>query len=386
MKRSLGLFAGLGAGAVVGAGAAVLAFLFLGDGAQEPGREASAIAGRDGPAGGGAGRGVRRGGYVPVVAMATAERGAIGRTIEVIGQARSLRSVAIVSEVTGLVEEVAIAPGKRVKAGEMLLQIDDAEQQVLLTRARAEFPIAEQNAARYIDLATDEAASALEAEQAKNSLSAARAQLRAAQVAVAQRKIIAPFDGIAGLTDVEAGDYLRAGDPVTTLDDTSSIIIAFAVPQEAAGFIDIGQPVTARLTSSAGQAYEGLITAVDSRVDTDSRSLNVEAQFENPDGRLIPGAVFTVETTAEGEPAVSLPGLAIQWDRAGAYVWRRGRDGVAERASVVILQRTDDIVLVEGDVKVGDAIAVEGADRVRRGVPLPASPAASGSLSVGAAE
>lgn len=316
-------------------------------------------------------RGARRGGYAPVVTMAIAEDAKIGRTIEVIGQARALKSVAITSEVTGLVEEVNIAPGARVAEGDILLRIDDDEQQVALARARSEFPIAKENAERYKTLESDAAASALEAEQAQNNFTAIRAQLRAAEVAVAQRRIVAPFDGIAGLTNIEVGDYLRAGDVVTTLDDTSSIIVEFAVPQEAAAFVNIGQSVEAALTSAAGQTYDGTIAAIDSRVDSVSRALRVEAQFPNDTGRLIPGAVFTVSTTAEGESAVAAPGLSIQWDRSGAFVWRRGPDGAAERASVVILQRTDDIVLVEGDLRAGDVIAAEGADRVRRGVPLP---------------
>lgn len=313
-----------------------------------------------------------RGGYAPVVAMAFAEPAAIARTIDVIGEARALKSVTITSEVAGLVDAVNIAPGARVKEGGVLVQIDDREQQVALQRARAEYPIAEQNAERYQDLRTDAAASALEAEEALNSFTQVRAQLQAAEVAVAQRRIVAPFNGIAGLTGVEVGDYLRVGDAVTTLDDTSSIIIDFAVPQEAAPFVDIGQSVTATLASGRGVAHAGTITAIDSRVDSQSRTLNVEAQFENPSGRLIPGAVFAVSTTAQGEPAIAVPGLAIQWDRSGAFVWRRNNDAAAERVSVVILQRTDDTVLVEGDVRAGDAIVVEGADRVRRGAPLPA--------------
>ncbi len=78
-----------------------------------------------------------------------------------------------------------------------------------------------------------------------------------------------------------------------------------------------------------------------------------------------------MSTTAEGEPAVAAPGLAVQWDRAGAYVWRRNEDGVAERAGLVILQRTDEVVLVEGELKPGDVIVSEGADRVRSGISLP---------------
>jgi RND family efflux transporter MFP subunit len=326
-----------------------------------------------GGSGGGPGSGGGfRGGYAPVVTMTTAEEASITRTIDVIGEARALKSVAITSEVTGIVEEVNIAPGKRVEQGDVLLRADDDEQQIALSRAEAEYPIARENAERYTNLRRDESASAQEAEQAVNNYNQVRAELRAAEFAVEQRIIRAPFDGISGLTDIEVGDYIRAGDVITTLDDTSSVIIEFAVPQEAAGFVNVGQPVTASLTSAAAAKYEGEISAIDSRVDTVSRTLKVEAKVQNDEGRLIPGAVLAVSTTSEGEKAVAVPGLAVQWDRSGAFVWRRGPDGSAQRAGVVILQRTDEMVLVEGDVEDGDVIVSEGADRVRNGVPLPA--------------
>ncbi len=359
MKAPLSLIGGILIG--LAAGASAVFFVTSGTGGEDA---ASAPGGRPGP-------GEERGRYAPVVSMAIAEQSAVARTIEVIGQARALKSVAITSEVTGFVEETAIAPGARVNEGDLLVRINDDEQQVALVRARADYPIARANADRYRNLESDEAASQREAEQAQNAYIAAQAALRAAEVAVSQRRIVAPFDGIAGLTDIEVGDFLRAGDPVTTLDDTSTVIIEFTVPQESASYIDTGQSVRARLTSAANQSYTGAITAIDSRIDPVSRSLRAEAQFENHNGRIIPGAVFAVSTTAEGEPAIALPGLAIQWDRSGAYVWRRNDDGAAERAAVVVLQRRDETVLVEGAIRAGDVIVAEGADRVRRGAPLP---------------
>lgn len=333
-------------------------------GSNTPGRQAGNRGGRQ--QAGGRGRG-----YRPVVAMTHATQSAITRRIDVIGEARSSRSVSITSEVTGIVEDVNIAPGARVNEGDLLLSINNDEQKIALARAQADFPIARDNAERFRNLESDEAASEQEAEQAQNAFIAARAELRAAEVAFEQRRITAPFNGIAGLTGVEKGDYLRAGDVVTTLDDTSNVIVEFSVPQEDASFIEIGQIVTANLTSLAGKKYEGVVSAIDSRVDTDSRTLRVEATFENIEGRLLPGAVFAVSTESEGAAAISLPGLAIQWDRSGAFVWRRNAEGMAERASIIVLQRRDDVVLVEGDVKAKDVIVAEGADRVRNGVELP---------------
>jgi len=319
----------------------------------------------------GTGRRQGRSGYTPTVAMAVAKSAPLAKTIEVLGEARALKSVAITSEVTGLVQTINVAPGKRMKQGDILLEIASDAQSIALSRARAQFPIAKANAERYRALVEENAGSALEAEEAFNRLKTLEAELRSAELALEQRTIKAPFDGIAGITTIEIGDYVRAGDIITTLDDTNSIVVEFSVPQESAAYVALNQPVSARLTSNAGIIHKGIVTAIDSRIDSTSRTLKVEATVENHNGRLLPGAVFTVSTTKNGENAISVPGLAVQWDRAGAYVWKRDAEGNATRASIVILQRTDEIVLVEGNIAEGDAIAADGADRIRAGLTLP---------------
>ena len=370
-------------GAVMGLAIGAVATVFV---MQDRGGDATAQAGPDrsgGPGQRGAGRAF--GGYAPAVTLAAAEAASVGKTLDVIGEGRALKSVALTSEATGIVAEVAIAPGAHVSKGDVLLRLDDQEQRIALDRARAQYPIAKDNADRYASLAKTEAASPLEAEAAFNNFKAVEAELRAAQFAVQQRTISAPFDGVIGLTEIEPGDYVRAGDMVTTLDDTSSIVVEFAIPQEAASSISIGQDVRARLASGGGEPKEGRVTAIDSRVNAATRTLKVEATFDNADGALLPGAIFAVSTTSAGAPAVSVPGLAIQWDRSGPFVWKRGPDGNAVRADINILQRTDDVVLVEGAVKPGDAVVSEGADRVRLGLPLPPGPPAGRRESAAAA-
>ncbi|WP_428407017.1 efflux RND transporter periplasmic adaptor subunit [Hyphococcus sp.] len=354
----------LAAGAVVGLviGAATTALVLT---ARQPGGEQTASAVQNGSGGG-------RGGYAPAVTIVAAEAASVGKTLDVIGEGRALKSVALTSEATGIVAEVNIAPGKQVSQGDVLLRLDNEEQRIALERAKAQYPIAKQNAERYQDLLNTEAASELEAEAAFNNYKTIEADLRAAQFAIEQRAIRAPFDGVIGLTEIEKGDYVRAGDVVTTLDDTSSIVIEFAIPQEAARSVEIGQDVTARLASGAGAPQEGVVSAIDSRVDPATRTLKIEATFENENGALLPGAIFAVSTTSRGEPALSVPGLAIQWDRSGPFVWTRNAEGAATAAPVTILQRTDDVVLVSSrDLEPGDLVVWEGADRVREGTPLP---------------
>lgn len=317
----------------------------------------------------------RRGGFssLPAITTATIEPATIERRIDVVGAGRSRKSVTLTAEATGLVKDVRIKPGKKVAAGDLLVQIDDTEQRLELARLKAQYPIAKANSERYADLLANNAASKIEAETAFNTYKTVEASLKAAEFAVSQRAIRAPFAGVVGLTTIETGDYVRAGDIATTIDDLSSLIVEFAVPQESAGDIELGQSVSAALVSSRSKVVTGSVTAIDSRVDPASRTLKIEATFSNSDGGLIPGATYAVSTVNAGAPAVSVPGLAVQWDRTGSYVWKLAKDGAVSRAGVVILQRRDEIAVIDGDVSPGEVVIVEGADRVRPGMTFPQS-------------
>jgi RND family efflux transporter MFP subunit len=356
------------AGAILGLAVGFIAAGLVLSMAGEAGEPAASarMSGQSGP-GGSPGRG----GMLPAITTAAVAPASVGRTVAAVGSGRAARSVTLVAEATGLVEMVTAKAGQPVKAGDVILKLDDAEQKIALARAKAQYPIAKANAARYADLYKDDSASKLEADNAFNAFKAAEADLKNANYSLRQRTILAPFDGVVGLIGIEAGDYLRTGEVVTTMDDVSSLIIEFSVPQEAAAGVRIGQAVTAVLAGDAGEQISGSISAIDSRVDPSSRTLKIEAVFAGEDGSLLPGATYAVTTTNEGAFALSAPGLAVQWDRTGAYLWKLGSDGTVSRVSVRILQRRDEMAIIDGDIQAGDFVIVEGADRVRPGMAFP---------------
>ncbi|MEX0645853.1 MAG: efflux RND transporter periplasmic adaptor subunit, partial [Parvularculaceae bacterium] len=244
------------------------------------------------------------------------------------------------------------------------------EQEIAVARARADYDIAKTNAARFEGLVADEAASALEDEAARNELSAATAQLRQAEYELSRRTIRAPFAGVVGLTKLNIGDFLQAGSTVTTIDDVSSLLVDFVVPEGASAYVKEGLEVTAIAQASSGLEVKGRIRAVDSRVDSASRTRRIEAILANDENALIPGSTFAISLVAPGRQAIVVPGLALQWDRAGSFVWKAGPDGAAERVPVVVLQRNAQAILVESALTSSDLIVSEGAAMVRAGAAL----------------
>lgn len=362
VRRRFGRRAWIGAGAAAGLVAAcAVAFVML----QNP--ESGAL--REGA--GAPGRMAFAGQRAPSVSLARVTTAPIEQTLTAIGTGRALQSVVLNAEVSGVVEQILVEPGDEVDEGEPLIRLERRQQEIALARARADFNIARTNADRFAGLVRDEAASALEQEAAQNTLIAAEAQLRQAEYDLQQRMLRAPFSGVIGLIDLDVGDLLAVGETVTTIDDVSRIIVDFIIPETAASYVSRGLPVKATAQSARGRVFEGEIRFVDSRIDPASRTQRVQAVLDNPDRALKPGATFSIELAVPGREALVVPNLALQWDRAGSYVWRAGPEGRAERTPAAILRRTAEFVLVEGPLARGEYVVAEGADLVRAGSPLP---------------
>lgn len=287
------------------------------------------------------------------------------RGFEGIGTAEALRSVVLFPGTSGHVVELAVAAGDRVAAGDLVLRLDDDDERVALDRARVEVEEAEQTLGRYERLEPTGAISASQADQARLAVARARTTVAAAELALARRSVRAPFAGVVGLPQVTIGDRVDAGTALLSLDDRSSLIVGFELPERLAGLVLPGQEVRARAAS--GMAVEGVIDVTDSRLDPATRSLRVRARLPNHDDRLRPGMSFAIRLAFEGETHPAVPSLALQWARDGAYVWRV-RDEVAERVPVEIVQRRPDSVLVEAALESGDVIVVEGIQRLRQGM------------------
>lgn len=331
-------------------------------GAETGASQAGAQPGQSGP-----GMRVQRPPPVTLVQIGTAP---IDQTVNAIGTGRALQSLTLTADVSGIVEKIAIRPGETAAEGAILVQLEKREQEIAVARARADFNIARTNAARFAGLVDDEAASALEYESAQNELSATTAALKQAEYNLDRRAIRAPFAGIVGLTSLDIGDYVTAGATVTTIDDISSLIVDFRIPESASAFVSEGLEVKAIAQASGGRSVTGHIRAVDSRVDPATRTRHVEAALPNDDSALIPGSTFAISLNLRGRTAIKAPGLAVQWDRAGAYVWKVGANDTAERVQVVILKREAEYVLLDAALTPADRIVAEGAEMVRPGVPL----------------
>jgi RND family efflux transporter MFP subunit len=150
------------------------------------------------------------------------------------------------------------------------------------------------------------------------------------------------------------------------LDDRSQLRVAFAVPEAYLGRLKIGERVTVANVAYPERRFEGRVSRIDSRVDAATRQVRVEATVPNTNDLLRPGMSFQVQLHLPGARFVAVPELALQWDRAGAHVWAV-RAGRAVRVPVRMVRRLQARVLLDGELRAGETVVVEGVQRLRDG-------------------
>ncbi|KRA97367.1 hypothetical protein ASD83_09500 [Devosia sp. Root685] len=283
----------------------------------------------------------------------------INDTLAAIGEGTPVRSVTVAANSGGELTEVLVRPGQVVETGATIARFDAAAEQIEYDRAQLALEDARATFTRTQGLASTNvvAGTALTAAQ----LSAANAELalRNAEMALSRRTIESPISGKVGLIRVTPGNYVPAQTTVTSIDDTSSILIDFWVPERYAAQIEPGMAVSVNAIALPGQTFTGDISAIDTRIDPASRTLQVQAEIPNPENRLRAGMSFTVSLAFPGETYPAVNPLAILWSAEGSYVWKY-LDGKATRVMAEIIQRNSDGVLVRADLKPGDAIITEG--------------------------
>jgi len=275
-------------------------------------------------------------------------------------------SVELTSEISGRVTRINFREGSRVRKGDLLLQINDADLQAQFNRASAQLKLAQDTEARQKKQLAIEAISQEEYEAALNRLNTAKADVQLIQAQIDKARIQAPFDGVIGLRSVSEGAYLNAGSRIATLVSINPVKIDFAVPERYQSLLTKEQPVLFRVQGES-EEYSGRIYAVEPQIDTDIRSVRCRALCPNPDGRIKPGAFAQVRITLQKlEDALMIPTESLIPDAQNQSVFVV-RNGKALSTTVVIGLRTADKVQIVSGLAAGDTVMTTGLLQVRPG-------------------
>ena len=287
--------------------------------------------------------------------------------VEAVGNARAVLSAEIHPAASGEVVAVNFEPGQFVKKGDVLVELDSREEKLAVELAKVRLADAERLYERYSRSANSGAVLPTTLDAAETAMETARLELERARIALADRTIQAVFDGHVGVTDIDPGDRVNPDTLITTLDDRSSLLVSFEVPEAFIGEIREGEAIQLETWSSAMPVVEGEVVDIGSRIDPRNRTFVTRARVDNSDDRLRPGMSFRVTADVEGERYAAVSETAVLWGADGAYLWSVV-DGKATRVPVNVIQRREGRVLIDGDLDASDIVVVEGTQNMRNGV------------------
>ncbi|MBE0616827.1 MAG: efflux RND transporter periplasmic adaptor subunit [Proteobacteria bacterium] len=238
---------------------------------------------------------------------------------------------------------------------------------------RAEIARTEVELARQRDLVAKQSADSIRTDIAEieAQIAKARASLTQERVRLADATIRAPFDAVAGVRNVNVGDYLAAGGAVVTVVDLDPLEISFRVPEKHRSRVTAGQPVTLRVDAAPGESFLGAVSFIAPQVDTETRTFQVKAAVRNPGGHLSPGMFARAELVTEvHEDALTVPWESVVQTEAGAYLYAVDGD-VARQVPLQLGETTSEWAEVLGtDLQPGARVVLEGKFALRDGVPV----------------
>ncbi|GAA3963490.1 efflux RND transporter periplasmic adaptor subunit [Allohahella marinimesophila] len=296
-------------------------------------------------------------------------------SIKSVGSTRAINGIEVANELPGVVEKLMFESGQRVEAGDELVRLDSAIDEAALTTRRAEAMLASKEYQRNADLISRRAVSQSAVDETQAAMETAKARVQEAEAQLGKKVLKAPFDGVLGLRLVDLGEYLPAGTPIVEINMLDPILVQYTLSERELSNVEIGDTVEVSVAALPNESFKGKVSAINSSVTAESRTVQLRAELANADQRLKPGMFATIETLAEDERSiVAIPNTAIAFNTYGnfAYVLIENDEGqlVTERRTIETGSMRDGMTEVTKGLEVGERIVSTGLLRLRAGQPV----------------
>lgn len=269
-------------------------------------------------------------GVAPVhLTAARVEASSWQQQLAAIGSLRAREGIDIRSEVEGVVRRVHVQPGQRVKAGDLLVELDDTVDRAVLKSARVRLEKTRRDFQRDKALFEKALISRDEFENARSEFESAEALVEETQGVIDRKTLRAPFDGTVGIHNLAEGHYLGKGDDVLSLQALQTLYLDMNVPEKDVRKLRPGQRVQFSVPSQGEQVFDAAVRFIDVRVEATTRNVLIRAVVENPERILLPG-MFARATIIleESRQVLTVPREAVAYSLFGetVYVLRQGSD------------------------------------------------------------
>lgn len=305
---------------------------------------------------------------LPVEALVV-KNGKLDNKLIVTGSVLANESLELKSEVSGKITGIYFQEGKRVKQGELLVQINDEEIRAQLEKQKHNIKLNEDNEYRQRKLLEKDAISQEEYDNALNRLNTTISDVKVLEAQLDKSRILAPFDGIIGLRYVSSGAYISPATTVATLYNVNPAKLEFAVPARYSTQVSPGKKVFFTIESDP-RSWQGEVYAVEPQIDPNTRTLKIRAIANNTEGLFLPGQFIRVELILETiENALMIPTQAIIQEMEGPKVFI-SKNGKAMPVVVTTGIRTDRELEIVSGLQPGDTLITTGLLQIRPGAQL----------------
>jgi membrane fusion protein (multidrug efflux system) len=304
--------------------------------------------------------------------------------LNAVGTLRAVRGVDVTTEVAGLVRSIDFKAGDEVKAGQVLAQLNADSDVALLHSLQAAADLASITYERDKQQLAAEVISKAQVDTDAGDLKSKQAQVAQQQALVDKKTLRAPFAGKLGISTVNPGQYLNPADKLVTLQTLDPIYVDFFLPQQQIPQIAIGQAVTLTSDTYPGISFTGKINAINAKIDTNTRNVQVEATMPNVKRQLLPGMFADVRVNSgEENRYLTLPQTSITFNPYGNTVFLVKPSDKAEdkdekgNAKLLAQQvfvttgptRGDQVAILKG-IEPGAQVVTSGQVKLKNGTPL----------------
>ena len=301
----------------------------------------------------------------------------------VMGEVVATRSLDLRNELAGVITKVGFVSGGKVTKGSLLLQLDVENEEAQLAALTAQVSIAQLEVNRFSELIKSNASSREQLDRAKAQLAIAQADVQALQSTITKKTLLAPFDAMVGLHQLEVGSYLSANTFITRLvSDSDAVWVDFSIPQEHANLAK-GDVVQVSSDALLTDVYDAKVIALSQEIDVTSRNLRARALWLNPPKLIKPGALIEVKLSIGNNlNIVRVPSVAVRYDAFGTYVFilnkDKNGDWRATRQSIVVQANVNKTAIVSDGLTLGQNIASIGSSKLREGILVNIAPSEEG--------
>lgn len=277
------------------------------------------------------------------------------------------RRAVLAAEVAGVVDVMRVEVGQRIGAGQLVAAVDTRALAQALAEAEAYHRQATAQHQRATSLYEKRSITQQQLLDAVTAKDVADSRLASVRLDLDKSRIRAPWGGEVAAKRVEVGDYVTPGQPVIELVDASTLKVRAPAPAVDVPFLEIGSPVSIRVDAYPGEVFTGRLVRFGAELDPRARSLDVEAEIANRDGRLKPGMSARLEVprrTIEDAVLVPLEALVDLGEQRAVFVVA---DGVARRRVVELGPVVGERVVVLSGVAAGEPVVVDGEQRIADG-------------------